>query len=63
MQIMCNASSAYQEQHVMCHMVRKDTSAIKFDRVELIFTLALFYGLKPLTSEGGEETRVPVENP
>ena len=32
-QITCNTSSAYHVQHVVCHVVRRDSSAIKFDRV------------------------------
>ena len=31
--------------HVMCHLVRRDSSAIKFDRVEIAFIWALFYWL------------------
>ena len=61
-QIMCNRSSACHVQHV-CHVVRRDSSATKFDRVEIASILALFYWLKPLTAEGGEETGVPGENP
>ena len=38
-------------------------AVIKFDRVWITFILALFYRLKPLTSEGGEDTRIPGENP
>ena len=36
----------------MCHVVRKDSSAIKFDRVEIAFILALFYWLESLTDKG-----------
>ena len=36
-QFMCNTSSTYQVQHVMCHLVRRDSSGIKFDRVEIAF--------------------------
>ena len=36
---------------------------MKFDRVEIAFILALFYCVKPLTDEGGDETGVPKENP
>ena len=61
MQITCSTSGAHYVQQV-CHMVRRDSSANKFDRVEIAFTLALFYWLKPLTNEGGEETGVPGEN-
>ena len=45
-------------QHVVCHIVRRDSSAITFDRVKNTFILALFYWLKPFTDEGGEETGV-----
>ena len=31
--------------HVTCHLVRKDSSAIHFDGVEIAFILALFYWL------------------
>ena len=31
--------------HVTCHLVRMDSSAIKFDRVEIAFIWALFYWL------------------
>ena len=31
--------------HVTCHLVRRDSSAIKFDRVEIAFIWALFYWL------------------
>ena len=31
--------------HVMCHLVRRDSSAIKFDRVEIAFIWAFFYWL------------------
>ena len=58
-----NTLSAYHVQRVVCHLVRRDSSAIKFDRVEISFILALLYWLKPLTDEGGKETRVPGENP
>ena len=44
-------------------MVARDSSAIKFDRIEIAFISALFYWTRPLTDEGGEETAVPGENP
>ena len=55
-QITCNTSSAYHVQHAVCHMVRSDISAIKFDRVGITFVLAYLYWLKPLTfmSQAGE---------
>ena len=49
-------------QPAVCHLVRRDNSAIKFDIAEITFILALFYWLKLLTDEGGEETGVPAEN-
>ena len=51
-QIMCNTLSTYHMQHV-CHLARRDSSAIKFDRVEITSMLALSSWLKPLTNEGG----------
>ena len=47
----------------MCHIVRGDSPATKFDRLETAFILALSCGLKPLTDEGGEETGVPGKKP
>ena len=47
----------------MYHEIRRYSSAIKFDRVEIAFIVALFHWLKPLTDDGGEETGVPGENP
>ena len=40
-------SSSYHVQHIVCHVVRRDSSAIKFDRAEIAFILTLFYWLKP----------------
>ena len=54
--------NVYNEQHV-CHVVRRDSSATKFDRVEISFILALLHWVKPLTDEGREETGVPRETP
>ena len=36
-QIKRKTSSAYHVQHVVCHMVRRDSSAAKFDRAETAF--------------------------
>ena len=52
-QITCNTSSTYHVQRVVCHLVRRDSSLIKFDRDEIAFILELFYWLKPLTDEIG----------
>ena len=57
-QIMCNTSRAYHVQHVIRHGVRRDSSAF-----EIALNLTLFYLLKPLTDNGGQETGVPEENP
>ena len=43
-------------QHVECHVVQRDSSAIKFDIAEISFILALFYEMKPLTNKRGEKT-------
>ena len=53
-QITCNTSGSYHEQHVVCHVVGRDSSAIKFDRVVIAFVIVLFLWLKPLTDERGE---------
>ena len=29
--IVCNASDVYRVKHVMCHLVQRDSSALKFD--------------------------------
>ena len=47
-------------QYEVCHVVGRDSSAFKFDRVEIAFILAFFHWL---TDEGGEETGLPGENP
>ena len=47
-QTKCNTSSAYHMQHVVLHatrVIRRDSSAIKFDRVEIALILAIFYWL------------------
>ena len=66
MQLVERLSRATYRAHItcnMCHLVRRDRSAIKFERVEIAFILALFYWLESITDEGGEETGVPEENP
>ena len=50
--ITCNTLSAYHVQRVVCHLVRRDSSAIKFDTAEIAFILVLLYWLKPFTEEG-----------
>ena len=49
-QIKCNTQSTYHVQHVVCHVVRRDSSPIKFDRVEIAFILALHEGIVHLLS-------------
>ena len=36
--------SAYHVQRVTCHLVERDSSALKFDRVEISFILLYFIG-------------------
>ena len=48
--IVCKSRATHQalitcKCHVMCHLVRRDSSAVKFDRVEIAFIWALFYWL------------------
>ena len=47
---MCKSRATHREFimckcHVTCHLVRRDSSAVKFDRVEIAFIGALFYWL------------------
>ena len=46
-QITCYTESAYHVQHVS-HMLRRDSSALRFDRIEIACILVLVYCLKPL---------------
>ena len=46
--------------HAVCHLVRRDSSASKFDRVQIAFILALSLLAEPLNDEGGEETGVSI---
>ena len=60
MQTMCNTSSViYAQRRVTCHVVRRDSSAVKFNRVEMAFILLA----GPLTDEDGKKTGVPGETP
>ena len=45
-QITCNTSSTDHVKHVVCQMLRRDSSAIKFDRVEIALMLTVFYWVK-----------------
>ena len=49
MQITCNTSSIYHMQHVVCPMVRRDSSAFKFDRLEITFFLANILSAETIT--------------
>ena len=49
-QITCNTQSAHYMQHVVCHLARKDSSSIKFDRVEIAFHLSFILSAEPLTN-------------
>ena len=46
--IVCKSRATHRalitcKRHVTCHLVRRDSSAVKFDRVEIAFIWALFY--------------------
>ena len=62
-QITCNTQSGLHVQRVVCHLVRRDSSAVKVGSIEIAFISALVYWLKRLTDKGGEETGVLGENP
>ena len=61
--IMCNTSGTHHVHHFVFHLVQRGSSAIKMDRVEIAFSLVIFYGLKRLNNEEREKTGVPRENP
>ena len=65
--IMCKSRatlpSVFYMQFIMCHVAWRDSSATEFDWVKITFIIALFYWLKPLSDEGGDETGVPGEKP
>ena len=44
-------------------LYRRESSATKFDRIEMLSISTLFHWLKTLTHEGWEETGIPGENP
>ena len=46
--IITATSCAYHVQHVTCHVVRRDSSASRCDRVEIAFILALFFMAKTI---------------
>ena len=60
-QITRNTSDVYHVQHAVYHVVRRDSSAITFDRIKIAFILALFHWLKSVTDKQGEETGVVIE--
>ena len=41
-------------QHAVFHVLRRESSTVKFDRAEIAFILALLHWLKLLTNEIGE---------
>ena len=56
------SSSTYHVQRVVCHLVRRDSSAIRIDRVEIAFILAFLYWLNPLTDIIVFNPAVPLVN-
>ena len=62
-QIMCNTLSTYHVQHVVCHVVRRDSSVIKSDKVLSCIYYSFVLLAEPFGNEGGEETRVWGQNP
>ena len=61
--IVCNTSGTYHVQHVMCHMVWRDNSAIMFDRVSITFLLASFYWLNHVPLKEGRTRECPEKTP
>ena len=63
-QITCNTTSADHVQHVVLHATWYEGTVQLLSLTELKSHLFELYLLaQPLTDEGGEETRVPGENP
>ena len=56
-------SFANHVQHVVRHVVGRDSSASKSDRGEIALIFALFHWLKPLTDDRGEEYENPEKTP
>ena len=54
--IACNVSSAYPVQHAGCHMVRRDSSVVKFDRVEIAFSFISIAETIRRCRSGGERS-------
>ena len=50
-------------QHVMSHVVQRDSLAVKFDRAEIIFILALFYWLNHSPMMKGRKREYPKKTP
>ena len=50
-------------QHTVCHVVWRDSSAIKFDYSLDRISFSFIILAEPLTDEGGEETGEPREHP
>ena len=53
----CSTLVACHVQYIVCHVVQKDSSAIKFDRVEITFILALFRWLKQWRRRGNQSNQ------
>ena len=50
-------------QRVVCHVVRRDSSSIKCDRVRITFSFVLFDWLKRLTYKEGRRPEYPEKTP
>ena len=50
-------------EHAVCHVVRRDSSAVKFDSVEIAFLKLYLYGLKLLSDERGGGPEYPEKTP
>ena len=63
MEITRNTSGAYHVQHAVCHVARKESSAVMSDRLKIAFVLALFYWLKHSPMEEGRRVEYPEKIP
>ena len=63
MQIIARHRALYRVQHVVCHMVRSDVSAVDFDRLGNALTFLFISTAKNIIDEEEKVTGSPVESP
>ena len=59
MQIASNALGVYHVQHVLCHVVRRDSSAAEFDRVHFFVCFHISAWTSEISSTSGGHVKQP----